>query len=85
MLKDNMSTDIPVTQMHTPHASVFAMSRAAAYKGQEKASDPRELEFQLVVSLLTCSKLSPSSLEEQQVLLTAELSLQPPFALLNRD
>lgn len=80
-----MSTDSPDTNTHSPRVSVSAMSRAAAYKGQKKASDPRELEFQVVVSLLTCSKLNPSSPEEQQVLVTAELSLQPPFALLKRD
>jgi hypothetical protein len=43
-----------------------------------RVSYPLELELQTVVSCYVCWILNPGPLEEQPVLLTAELSLQPP-------
>lgn len=48
--------------------------------GQKKESDPLELELEVFVSFLVWDwAQNPGPLQEQQVFLTTETSLQPPL------
>ena len=55
-----------------------------AYRCQKRALDPLELELQVVVSSrCQCWEWNLCLVQEQQVLLAAELSLQPSKSILN--
>lgn len=56
---------------------------ACSHRSQKRASDPLELELQLVWATMWMLRIKPGSLKEQPVLLIAEPPLQHPALLLS--